>query len=215
MNPFTSAVVLAAGASRRFKDNKLLQRVVISGRKLSLIRLLVEKLCSVSELNEVIVVVGYEAERVIEELRDLEVQFIYNKDYLTKGMSSSVKAGVSKALEHADIVLIHPGDVPFISRDTVSTCVKKALELYKDLREFILIARYSGRSGHPVIISSKNLMKEALNISEETLGLKGFIAKNIGKTLYCETNDLGVLFDVDTPGDLAKAEEVFKVKWVH
>ena len=215
MTPFTSAVVLAAGASRRFKDNKLLQRVVIDGRTLSLIRLLVEKLCSISEVSEVIVVVGHEAERVIEELRDLNVQFIYNKDYSTKGMSSSVKAGLSKALERADIVLIHPGDIPFISRETISKCVKMALELHKELHEFILIARYSGRSGHPVIISSKNLIKEALSISEETLGLKGFIAKNTDKVLYCEAKDLGVLFDVDTPEDLAKAEEAFKVKWVH
>lgn len=207
--------MLSAGASRRFKGNKLLQKVVINGRTTSLIRLLVEKLCSISEIDEVIIVIGHEAERVVEELSNLRVQLVYNKDYLTKGMSSSIKIGLSKALEHADIVLIHPGDAPFISRDTVSMCIRKALELREKLNEFILIARYNDRRGHPVIISSRNLVEEALCIDEETLGLKGFIARNSNKVLYCETKDIGVLFDVDTPEDLVKAEEVFNLKWVH
>jgi molybdenum cofactor cytidylyltransferase len=72
-----SLIVLAAGKSTRMKQNKLLlningeamiQRVVKSART--------------SNTDELVVVLGYEAEKIKEQLSEIDCKFVTNENYV-------------------------------------------------------------------------------------------------------------------------------------
>ncbi len=201
---FVSAVILAAGKSTRFPANKLLYEVVVDGVKGPLIRHTVSKFVESGVFNEVLVVLGFQADLVKEVLKGLGIRFVINEDY-ELGMSSSVIRGVRAVSSEADLVAVHPGDVPYIKVATIRTLVDHAKELLKSGNTFILIPRLSSimRGGHPLIIG-KGLLEEAYRISEAELGLKGFLRRNADKIHYYDTDDIGILRDIDTLEDLKR-----------
>ncbi|MCX8184522.1 MAG: nucleotidyltransferase family protein [Sulfolobales archaeon] len=194
-----SAVLLAAGESRRFGVNKMLYRVLDSefGEDF-MVRITARKFLNSSVFDEIVVVVGYEYERIVEVLADLEVKFIYNPNF-TLGMSTSVIAGVRRLLKYSKLVAIHPSDVPFIKTETLRHIVTSVSSLCGS--DCIVIPRYRGKGGHPLVLLG-NLIREALKISEDERGLKGLISRCGEFVRYLDVDDLGVLFDVDTPEDL-------------
>lgn len=207
-----SAIILAAGESSRFPKGKLTRIIRADNKDEVLIKYLVNKFLSVNEISEVIVVIGYNPLEIINSINTPEVKFVYNPDY-KRGMSYSVKAGVRAVLKYVDIVLIHPGDVFFVRTTTIKNLVNKAIELFSKNGDFIIIPKYGLKGGHPLIIS-KRLIPHVLEIKEEERGLKGFLNRFSDKKVYIETDDIGVLYDVDTPEDLIKAEKIFGIKWI-
>ncbi|MEM0264765.1 MAG: nucleotidyltransferase family protein, partial [Candidatus Methanomethylicia archaeon] len=77
---------------------------------------------------------------------------------------------------------------------------------YRETKAPIIIATYQGRRGHPILIS-KELYQEVMNISEEKMGLKEVVRKHEGEIVHVETDNMGVIIDIDTPEDLEKAIE--------
>lgn len=207
-----SSIILAAGISRRFPEGKLVQEIIVNHRRLTIIKYVVEKFKAIDHISEIIVVIGHDKLRIMHSINDPFIKFVLNPDYMA-GMSYSVKAGVKSVIKYTDIVVIHPGDVPFITIKTLRELIRKAIEQYHVSREFIIIPKYKAKGGHPLIIS-KGLIKYVLEISEETRGLKGFLSRFRDKIIYHHTSDLGVLYDIDKPEDLEKAQELFKIKWV-
>jgi len=201
---FVSAVILAAGKSTRFPTNKLLYEVVVDGVKGPLIRHTVSKFVESGVFNEVLVVLGFQADLVKEVLKGLGIRFVINEDY-ELGMSSSVIRGVKAVSSEANLVAVHPGDVPYIKVATIRILVDHAKELLKSGNTFILIPRLSSimRGGHPLIIG-KGLLEEVYRISEAELGLKGFLRRNADKIHYYDTDDIGILRDIDTLEDLKR-----------
>ena len=91
-----AGIILAAGASRRMGSlNKLLAS--IAGKPL--VRHAVESFIATS-LSPIIVVVGYESDKVAAAFEGLPVQLVFNPDYAA-GQGSSVGVGVE--------VLLTPG----------------------------------------------------------------------------------------------------------
>lgn len=207
-----SSIILAAGVSRRFPEGKLVQEIIVNHRRLTIIKYVVEKFKAIDHISEIIIVIGHDKLRIMHSINDPIIKFVLNPDYMA-GMSYSVKAGVKSVIKYTDIVIIHPGDVPFITIKTLRELVRKAIEQYYVSKEFIIIPKYKIKGGHPLIIS-KGLIRYVLEISEETRGLKGFLSRFRDKIIYHHTSDLGVLYDIDKPEDLEKAQELFKIKWV-
>ncbi len=184
-----SAVILAAGKSTRFPGNKLLVRL---GGETIIERVLMTFQCS--KVDRIIVVVGWQAEIILNAIEGADVETVYNENY-DEGMSSSVRLGVREALG-SDAVMIHPADVPFISADTIN----RVLECYITSGRPIVVAGYNGRPGHPILFDSK-LIPEILEISEDTLGLKRVVSRHRAEMLVVETEP-ACLFDIDRPEDL-------------
>jgi len=201
---FVSAVILAAGKSTRFPTNKLLYEVTVDGIRKPLIRHTVSRFVESGVFNEVLVVLGFQADLVREVLKGLNLRFVINEDY-ELGMSSSVIRGVKAVSSEADLVAIHPGDVPYIKVMTIRTLVYHARELLKSSNAFILVPRLSSsmRGGHPLIIG-RGLLEEVYRISEAELGLKGFLKRNADKIRYYDIDDAGILKDIDTLEDLKR-----------
>ncbi|MCR6691850.1 MAG: nucleotidyltransferase family protein [archaeon YNP-LCB-003-016] len=189
-----TAIILAAGASKRFGRNKLLE--TINGKPM--IKWTVEAALN-SMANEVVVVLGFEAEKVAEAIKDLPCKKVINENY-EEGMSSSVKCGLRNAMDKSMAILIIPGDCPLIRSEDINKVIKRYLETRKP----IVIATHKGRRGHPIMIS-RELFEEVMGISEEGMGLKEVIKRHEMEIAYAETENAGVIRDIDNPEDLKEA----------
>jgi molybdenum cofactor cytidylyltransferase len=186
-------IVLAAGFSSRLGKNKLLEKI----NDHTLIEKVVESAVS-SEADETIVVVGYEAEKIMEALKGVNCKFVFNKDFRT-GQSSSVKAGVSSVMGYADAVLIHPGDVALITPKAIDMVI----EDYKKFKSPITVAGYKGRAGHPILFD-RSLFDELKEKNEENNGLKEDVNMHRDAVRIVDVGSEEVLIDIDTKEDFEK-----------
>ncbi len=171
--------------------NKLL--VKIDGKPI--IHNVVERALS-SKVDEVIVVLGWEAKKIRNTLEDLPCRFVVNKEY-RKGQSSSVKAGLREIALGTEAILVLPGDVAMINPSSIDMVV----EAYNDGKNSIVVASHTGRSGHPILFSKK-MFKEIEQIDEATFGLKSVVSRHESEIRMVETGSEDVLRDIDTPKDL-------------
>lgn len=139
-----AAVVLAAGSASRFGEQKLL--LPLSGKPL--IRWTVENVLA-SQVEDVIVVLGKEAEAVQEALEGLPVRFLVNPRY-PEGMSSSLQAGVSSLGPAAEAALIVLGDQPQIT----PAIINQLIETYRESSKPIVVPLYEGIRGNPVLFDA-------------------------------------------------------------
>ena len=104
-----AAIILAAGRSTRFGEaNKLLEEI---GGEPMVAR--VAALALASRTRPVIVVTGFEAERISAALDGLDTAIVHNPDY-AQGMSTSLRAGLRALPAEADGALILLADMPRI-----------------------------------------------------------------------------------------------------
>lgn len=187
-----SLIVLAAGKSTRMHGrNKLLIKI----EHKPVIRRVVEAALN-SKVDEVIAVLGWEAEKVQKALDDLPCRFIINRDY-EKGQSSSVKAGLKEISESTEAVLILPGDMAKID----TSAINRVIEDYSRRKHPIIVAGHNGRPGHPILFD-KQLFKDLEQIDEKSFGLKAVTRKHEGSARLVEAGSPNVLQDIDTPNDL-------------
>ena len=185
-------VVLAAGKSTRMRGpNKLLAEI----EGVPMIRRVVRTALS-SKVDEVVVVLGWEEEKIRTALAELECRITVNRNF-EEGQSSSVRTGVSAINPSSEAVMILPGDVARIDVKSINMVAEK----YERDRCLIVVAAYEGRSGHPILFDRK-LFPEIGQIDEETFGLKAVVKKHADAVCLVETGLRNVLKDVDTVEDL-------------
>ena len=189
-----SLVVLAAGMSTRFGENKMLYP--IDGEPM--VRRVVKAALS-SSVDEVIVVVGFEAEKVKEALKGLKCVIVENLDYAIGGQSSSVRCGVRHVKDDTEAVMILPGDVAFID----PSIIDKVVEEYRSKSAKIVVASYKGKPGHPILFD-RTLIPEILKIDEAGYGLKAVVNRHRADVVYVEADTPNVLLDVDRKADLSR-----------
>lgn len=174
-----SAIVLAGGQSTRMGTNKLL--LDLGGQTL------VERVVSVllgSQVDHVIVVVGFEWERVREQLKEKDVQVVYNRQY-PEGMAASIREGLRHIDPGTHGVLIALADHPLLTSDVID----QLIDAYRETRKGIVCPTFEAKRGHPVIF---NLAKYGKALSQ----LKG----DIGGRVVIETHRDDLLeFAVDSP----------------
>lgn len=169
-------IVLAGGKSTRMGTNKLL--LDYKGHPL-----LWHTIQSVLPfVNKVIVVTGRYNEEIKEALKDLNVTFVYNKDY-EKGMFSSVLTGVKETKED---FLVIPGDCPFVSQKTIKRIINGKGE--------IRYPKYQNEEGHPIYISMK-YKEELLNMSLDN-NLKVF--RNSKNCEIINVEDKNIVMNLNT-----------------
>ena len=96
-----SAILLAAGQSKRMKDeNKLLKKI----RGIPLIKHSIKNILD-TLINELIIVTGHQKE-VIEKIIDKneKIKFVHNKDF-ESGMASSIKTGLNNLSKNSEFFL--------------------------------------------------------------------------------------------------------------
>jgi molybdenum cofactor cytidylyltransferase len=145
----------------------------------------------------VIVVVSRDArpelERGVNALLDPRVRAVENPDP-SRGMFSSIQEGV--AVAHGDPILVMPGDMPFVSPDTV-----RAVIAAYAATPAIVSPRYRGKRGHPVALPA-SLRDEILAASPHAT-LHDVIHAHTERRVDVDVDDRGIVRDVDRVEDLA------------
>jgi len=156
-----------------------------------------------SKADEVIVILGWEAEKIRKALEANPGRFVVNKDY-EKGQSSAVKAGLKEVDETTQAILILPGDVAKIDMSSINLVIDE----YARRKAPIIVAAHKSKPGHPILLD-RQLFNEIEQIDEQSFGLKAVVEKHEGAVRFVEAGSSNVLRDVDTPKDLKEL-----VSWV-
>ena len=188
-----SAVLLAAGESRRMGEvNKL--ELLVDG--VPLLRRTAEILFA-SKLQEIVVVLGHQAEKARAILDGLPLNFIYNEAY-RDGQMTSVYQGLLSLSQACDGVMICLSDQPFLQTDDINVLIEA---FGKRSHGSILVPTYQDKRGNPIILDYQH-RQEILN-GERNLGCKKLIEKNPELVSSFEMSNNHVVVDLDTPEEYA------------
>jgi xanthine dehydrogenase accessory factor len=188
-----SAIVLAAGASSRMGESKPL--ISLDGRPI-----LSHVLAAVagSRVDETVVVVGSESERVRREVPLTGARTIENPRFM-EGMSSSLRAGVAALSPRSDAFFVVLGDEPFVRASTFDALISARERTHAR----VVLPVYHGVRGNPVLID-RSLSDEVESLTGDR-GCRALRLRHPDETAEVPVDDPGVIIDLDTPQDLAHA----------
>jgi CTP:molybdopterin cytidylyltransferase MocA len=189
-----SAIVLAAGGGSRFGGGKLLAR--IGGQPL--IAAVLDNLRG-APVDEVIVVIGADAERLREVCERYGVRTVENAQWM-RGQSTSVLAGLRACAGDAAVVLL--GDQPFVGAGAVGRLVAAFAEGAR-----VAVATYGGKRRNPVLFSREVWpLLEAELAGDE--GARSVLRRYPELVVEVPCEGVGDPADVDTREDLGRLEEM-------
>ena len=190
-----ACVVLAGGAGERFGGGKL--GMMLGGRPLLAYALD----AAAAAGGDIVVVVGAspvatDLARAWASARRTGVRLVAAVDQ-TEGMGASLRAGLGGVDADADGAFVFLGDMPFVP-PTIAPLLAAALAGGAAAGA----PTFGGVRGHPVLLGRRLIERRSLISGDRGAG--GLLAREPGVVLV-ESDSDGVLFDVDTPADLAAA----------
>ena len=188
------AIVLAAGGGSRFGGGKLLAR--LGGQPI--LEVVLHNLRE-APVDEIIVVVGADAERLREVCERYGVRTVANEEW-ELGQSTSVLAGLRACGGEAAVVLL--GDQPFVGAEAVERLVAAFAEGAK-----VAVATYGGKRRNPVLFSREVWpLLEAELAGDE--GARSVLQRHPDLVVDVPCEGVGDPTDVDTREDLKRLEEM-------
>jgi molybdenum cofactor cytidylyltransferase len=202
-------VLLAAGRSTRFTSQKLMATLP-DGKSL-----LEASAASLREsISHVVIVSRPNALNPIEIgfataiAANLDCAHVVNMQ-AAEGMGTSIARGVrywcEESEHHGNIsgVVIALGDMPYIAPGTTARVRDEmALALSNARDDVIIVPTYRRERGHPVGFGAQHL--PALMSLEGDQGARSVVNGAADRVIVLETDDSGVVRDIDTPADLPR-----------
>jgi molybdenum cofactor cytidylyltransferase len=195
-----SALILAAGGSRRFGADKLLADMVGEPVLARTVRAV-----SAVGFGEVAVVTRDEDKPLSAALSGLSCLIVHALNW-EEGIAASIRAGVSALHHNSDGLFLFLGDMPLVP-----------VELCKELADLAKTSGYAARPlcgdvpGHPVAFVA-GALGDLISVKGDEGA--GSLLRSAGARLaYLPTTDEGAILDVDTPEDLAAAERLWKSRF--
>ena len=187
-----SAILLAAGTSQRFgKQNKLLAKY----KNKSLITYSLKNLIN-SKVGEIIVVLGSDQEKMIDEISSFsKIKIVYNKNF-KKGMSSTILTGINNLNKDSTGFLICLSDMPKIKSSTYN----KIINSFKKKNDIPMVPFFKSTSGNPVCFPIDYKLK--LKGLKGDRGAKNILKNNKFNKIYINSNS--ILIDFDKKFDFKK-----------
>ena len=202
----TAGVIVAAGLSSRMGEFKPL----LPFRGSTIIENTINTMKRAG-VDTIVVVIGYNKEVMEQALEGSNVIMVYNPNYATSDMMSSIKLGIECIIRiqetkenevmSIDGLFILPGDMPAVSPDTF---VKIYNEM-EDSKAKIIFPTVLGRKKHPPLIQVE-LLQEIYNYQGD-MGLRGALEQYEMDTAYLEVDDYGCTIDTDTQKDYKRLLE--------
>lgn len=190
-----SAVILAAGKSERMQDCK--QLLKIGGKPM--IKSVVSSVLE-SNVDETVVVLGYRAREVADELPGGDIKTVVNPDF-EEGMSTSLKSGLKKISADSNAVLIVLADQPLLETEVINHLINE----YERTDHHIVAPIYKGQRGNPVLIDI-SLKSDLLKIRGD-VGAREILENRKYEVLLVEVNTPSVMLDVNTAEDVKKVRD--------
>lgn len=190
-----TAIILAAGLSKRLGRNKLLLPLGDENVLRKTARAVLE-----SAVSEVILVTGHEEAMVKQAVEGLDVRLTHNPRY-AEGQSTSMIAGIEAASGDAGAYLFVLGDQPLLTPGIVN----EVISLYEASRPEALVATpvFQGRRGNPALFSAA--LKDELLQASGDAGGRGIIQRLENESphrivfLHLPNDDM--FLDIDTEED--------------
>jgi molybdenum cofactor cytidylyltransferase len=180
-------ILLAGGGSRRFGSNKLVamanDTVPIGVRSAEHFK------AAVSELL-VVVPAGSETTQALFDGR-FDVSICADS---SEGIGRSIAHGIG-ARRDADGWLIGLADMPFVRVDTIINVASAIVSATSIARP-----RFSGKAGHPVGFGAA-YAQELMNLQGD-VGAQPVVNAHSDSLVFIETDDAGVVVDIDRPEDI-------------
>lgn len=196
-----SALILAAGAGRRFGANERGGKLLADLGGVPVVRRVAERVLGAG-FAEMVVVTGAGGASLRSGLEGLSCRFVDASDW-AEGMAASLRAGIAALAADAPGACVFLGDMPLVP---VSLCA--ALIAAAEAAGYAARPRLADRPGHPVAFTRAAFAD--LMMLEGDKGATALLAAR-GDVAYLDTADSGVLFDIDTPADLSAAAAAWKV----
>ena len=183
------AVVLSAGESSRMGRPKAL--LPIDGQTF------IEKIVAAlkqTKVGKIIVILGHNARELQSKISHLPVEILINTDYKL-GQLSSLQLAVRNLQPdlECDGMLVHLVDHPYLA----PALVEEMIGRFYETKKRIIVPKFHGKRGHPVIFSNA-LFDEILKAPMEE-GAKAVVNAHRAETLEIETEEEGIAVDIDTP----------------
>ena len=189
-----SAIVLAAGESKRMGQTK--QLLDWEGR--TILQRVLENL-SRSQVDEVILVLGHEAERIQQTLDTHKVKVVINRNY-KEGMITSIQQGLINLNDKVEAFFIVLADQPAVGPEVFDRLIGEFRQASP--QKSIILPAFRGQRGHPALFSAK-YKKEALRITGD-VGFRQVLQEHPEEILTVEMDTDSILQDIDTPDDYRK-----------
>jgi molybdenum cofactor cytidylyltransferase len=189
-----SAILLAAGESKRMGRPKQL----LEWQGKTLLQHVLESLIN-SDADEIILVLGHEADRIRESLPALPIKIVINPDY-KQGMASSLQQGLLAMDPRSEAFLVLLADQPGIGPEIMNHMIREFQQA--NPKRGIVRPVYQGLRGHPVLIGVRYL-QEALQLQGD-VGARQILMNHPADILEIEVDQDVVLKDIDTPEEYQK-----------
>ncbi|MFC1994271.1 molybdenum cofactor cytidylyltransferase [Chloroflexota bacterium] len=184
-----SAIILAAGESKRMGKPKLLLRFGCS----TILERTMDNLLN-SNADEIIVVLGYKAQEMKSLIANRPVTTAINPNY-HKGMGTSIATGLRVISDRTQGVMLALADQPRVSSQIIDQIIKAFIGHSKG----ITIPVNNGRRGHPVVFDIK-YKSELLRLTGD-IGGRAIIDRYPDDILEVDVNCACICTDIDTIAD--------------
>ena len=194
MNTNPTGILLAAGSSRRFGNNKLLQPLADDTPMLIASA---NNLCSA--IDDCLVIINPEIPtHMITQLEQLGMQVIIHR-HAEFGIGSSIACGIDHSAQSSGWV-IALADMPFIHPATIRQLATKLQQ-----GAGIVAPLYQQQRGHPVGFTAQ-YRDELLQLNTD-VGARHIIANHHTDLTLIDVQDRGVISDIDSASDLHTARQ--------
>ena len=188
-----SAIVLAAGEGRRFGGTKQLERL----RGKPLVQYAVDAAAGAG-VDEIVVVVGHDAERVRDAMQLPAGARISENDRYAEGQSTSLAAGLRSLDAASDAAIVLLADQPGIRARHVRTLI----DAYDEAAREPGILRIAFRDGPGPTLLARSVWEEATSLTGDT-GARALFDAVPERVRWVELDE-DAPPDVDRPEDLPR-----------
>jgi molybdenum cofactor cytidylyltransferase len=195
-----SALILAAGQSKRLGGVKPL----LAFETATLIEIVIANLRA-SKLDDLILVLGHEARRIIQKIEIAGLKVVINPTP-SLGMSSSIQRGLAHLAKRSEAIMIALGDMPLVTPDLINQLITG----FKRSKKGIAVPVYDKRRGNPVIFDQKKYFDSLLALRGD-VGAKQILEDNPKDVLEVKVKSDGILVDIDTREDWDNVKERLEV----
>jgi molybdenum cofactor cytidylyltransferase len=188
-----SAIILAAGQSKRMGEPKMLlpwQNTTVLGKVIETFKQ--------AGIEDILVITGSTRNEVEKIVAGYKLRTTHNQDFASEEMLRSIQLGLQAQKPTTEATLICLGDQPQVEEGSV----RKVCDGFRQNKSKIVVPSYQMRRGHPWLIV-RELWDEVLQMRTPE-SMRDFLGAHKNDIFYVELDSPSILQDLDTPADYLK-----------